>query len=156
MCHIHFNETEATSPPVDPQLLSITTGLEFFIFLSLPRFLRKKLEDFIEKKRENSSGGKEPERNRSENKDSRDRSHSWTDPQVANYNVSANFVPKFSTSLVDRRHKSLIKALVPCTKRWSNCAAIMDYKFRGFTKAFTNFAKYIIAFIFPKFKYFAK
>ena len=29
-------------------------------------------------------------------------------------------------------------------------------KFRGFTKAFTNFAKYIIAFIFAKFKYFAK
>ena len=30
------------------------------------------------------------------------------------------------------------------------------FKFRGFTKAFTNFAKYIIAFIFSKFKYFAK
>ena len=30
------------------------------------------------------------------------------------------------------------------------------FKFRGFTKAFTNFAKYIIAFIFAKFKYFAK
>ena len=29
-------------------------------------------------------------------------------------------------------------------------------KFRGFTKAFTNFAEYIIAFIFAKFKYFAK
>ena len=29
-------------------------------------------------------------------------------------------------------------------------------KFRGFTKAFTNFAKYVIAFIFAKFKYFAK
>ena len=28
--------------------------------------------------------------------------------------------------------------------------------FRGFTKAFKNFAKYIIAFIFAKFKYFAK
>ena len=27
---------------------------------------------------------------------------------------------------------------------------------RGFTKAFTNFAKYVIAFIFAKFKYFAK
>ena len=27
------------------------------------------------------------------------------------------------------------------------------FKFRGFTKAFTNFAKYIIAFIFAKFKY---
>ena len=30
------------------------------------------------------------------------------------------------------------------------------FKFRGFTKAFWNFAKYIIAFIFAKFKYFAK
>ena len=30
------------------------------------------------------------------------------------------------------------------------------FKFRGFTKAFTNFAKYIIAFIFAKFRYFAK
>ena len=30
------------------------------------------------------------------------------------------------------------------------------FKFRGFTKAFKNFAKYIIAFIFTKFKYFAK
>ena len=30
------------------------------------------------------------------------------------------------------------------------------FKFRGFTKAFTNFAKYVIAFIFAKFKYFAK
>ena len=30
------------------------------------------------------------------------------------------------------------------------------FKFRGFTKAFTNFAKYIIAFIFAKFIYFAK
>ena len=30
------------------------------------------------------------------------------------------------------------------------------FKFRGFTKAFTNFAKYIIVFIFAKFKYFAK
>ena len=30
------------------------------------------------------------------------------------------------------------------------------FKFRGFTKAFKNFAKYIIAFIFAKFKYFAK
>ena len=30
------------------------------------------------------------------------------------------------------------------------------FKFRGFTKAFTNFPKYIIAFIFAKFKYFAK
>ena len=30
------------------------------------------------------------------------------------------------------------------------------FKFRGFTKAFTNFAKYIIAFIFAKLKYFAK
>ena len=30
------------------------------------------------------------------------------------------------------------------------------FKFRGFTKAFTNFAKYIIAFIFAKFKYLAK
>ena len=29
-------------------------------------------------------------------------------------------------------------------------------KFRDFTKAFKNFAKYIIAFIFAKFKYFAK
>ena len=29
-------------------------------------------------------------------------------------------------------------------------------KFRGFTKAFMNFAKYIITFIFSKFKYFAK
>ena len=28
------------------------------------------------------------------------------------------------------------------------------FKFRGFTKAFKNFAKYIIAFIFAKFKYF--
>ena len=28
--------------------------------------------------------------------------------------------------------------------------------FRGFTKAFKNFAKYIIAFIVAKFKYFAK
>ena len=28
------------------------------------------------------------------------------------------------------------------------------FKFRGFTKAFTNFAKYIIAFIFAKPKYF--
>ena len=27
------------------------------------------------------------------------------------------------------------------------------FKFRGFTKAFTNFAKYIIAFIFAEFKY---
>ena len=33
---------------------------------------------------------------------------------------------------------------------------ILGFKFRGFTKAFTNFAKYIIAFIFAKFKYFAK
>ena len=30
------------------------------------------------------------------------------------------------------------------------------FKFRGFTKAFKNFAKYIITFIFAKFKYFAK
>ena len=30
------------------------------------------------------------------------------------------------------------------------------FKFRGFTKAFTNFAKYVIAFIFARFKYFAK
>ena len=30
------------------------------------------------------------------------------------------------------------------------------FKFRGFTKAFNNFAKYIIAFIFAKFKYFTK
>ena len=30
------------------------------------------------------------------------------------------------------------------------------FKFRGFTKAFKNFAKYIIGFIFAKFKYFAK
>ena len=30
------------------------------------------------------------------------------------------------------------------------------FKFCGFTKAFKNFAKYIIAFIFSKFKYFAK
>ena len=30
------------------------------------------------------------------------------------------------------------------------------FKFRGFTKAFTNFAKCIIDFIFAKFKYFAK
>ena len=30
------------------------------------------------------------------------------------------------------------------------------FKFRGFTKAFKNFAKYIIAFISAKFKYFAK
>ena len=30
------------------------------------------------------------------------------------------------------------------------------FKFRGFTKAFTDFAKYVIAFIFAKFKYFAK
>ena len=30
------------------------------------------------------------------------------------------------------------------------------FKFRGFTKVFTNLAKYIIAFIFAKFKYFAK
>ena len=30
------------------------------------------------------------------------------------------------------------------------------FKFRGFTKAFKNFAKYIIAFIVAKFKYFAK
>ena len=30
------------------------------------------------------------------------------------------------------------------------------FKFRGFTKAFKNFAKYIISFIFAKFKYFAK
>ena len=30
------------------------------------------------------------------------------------------------------------------------------FKFRGFTKAFTNFAKYVIAFIFAKFKYFEK
>ena len=30
------------------------------------------------------------------------------------------------------------------------------FKFRGFTKAFKNFAKYIIAFIFAKFNYFAK
>ena len=30
------------------------------------------------------------------------------------------------------------------------------FKFRGFTKAFTNFAKHVIAFIFAKFKYFAK
>ena len=30
------------------------------------------------------------------------------------------------------------------------------FKFRGFTKAFKNFAKYVIAFIFAKFKYFAK
>ena len=29
-------------------------------------------------------------------------------------------------------------------------------KFRDFTKAVTNFAKYVIAFIFAKFKYFAK
>ena len=29
------------------------------------------------------------------------------------------------------------------------------FKFRGFTKAFKNFAKYIIAFIIAKFKYFA-
>ena len=28
--------------------------------------------------------------------------------------------------------------------------------FRGFTKAFKNFSKYIIGFIFTKFKYFAK
>ena len=30
------------------------------------------------------------------------------------------------------------------------------FKFRGFKKAFTNYPKYIIAFIFAKFKYFAK
>ena len=30
------------------------------------------------------------------------------------------------------------------------------FKFRGFTKAFKNFAKYIIGFIFAKFKYFTK
>ena len=30
------------------------------------------------------------------------------------------------------------------------------FTFRGFTKTFKNFAKYIIAFIFTKFKYFAK
>ena len=30
------------------------------------------------------------------------------------------------------------------------------FKFRGFTKSFKNFAKYIIAFIFAKFKCFAK
>ena len=30
------------------------------------------------------------------------------------------------------------------------------FKFRGFTKAFKNFEKYIIAFIFAKFKYFGK
>ena len=30
------------------------------------------------------------------------------------------------------------------------------FKFRGFMKAFKNFAEYIIAFIFAKFKYFAK
>ena len=30
------------------------------------------------------------------------------------------------------------------------------FKFRGFTKALKNFAKYIIAFIFAKFKHFAK
>ena len=30
------------------------------------------------------------------------------------------------------------------------------FKFRSFTKAFKNFVKYIIAFIFAKFKYFAK
>ena len=32
----------------------------------------------------------------------------------------------------------------------------VKFKFRGFTKAFKNFPKYIIAFIFAKFKYFAK
>ena len=30
------------------------------------------------------------------------------------------------------------------------------FKFRGFTKALKTFAKYIIIFIFAKFKYFAK
>ena len=40
------------------------------------------------------------------------------------------------------------KRLVRCTMK--------KFKFRGFTKAFKNFAKYIITFIFAKFKYFAK
>ena len=35
-------------------------------------------------------------------------------------------------------------------------SSVQKFKFRGFTKAFTNFAKYVIAFIFAKFKYFAK
>ena len=30
------------------------------------------------------------------------------------------------------------------------------FKFRGFTQAFLNFTKFIIAYIFEKFKYFAK
>ena len=42
-----------------------------------------------------------------------------------------------------------------CTNPWYNLFR-EKFKFRGFMKAFKNFAKYIIAFIVAKFKYFAK
>ena len=44
--------------------------------------------------------------------------------------------------------------LIP--ENYVNGWRLEKFKFRGFTKAFTNFTKYIIAFIFAKFKHFAK
>ena len=66
------------------------------------------------------------------------------------------FLDQDKTEFFDRRHFYETGDLI---YMWT-CVFSPDYsrlfKFRGFTKAFTNFAKYIIAFIFAKFKYFAK
>ena len=52
-------------------------------------------------------------------------------------------------------HKHIIYHFEADNYKYIICFA-KKFKFRGFTKAFKNFAKYIIALIFAKFKYFAK
>ena len=50
-------------------------------------------------------------------------------------------------------HKDMKLTTQFCRLKGFGGARVFKFKFRGFTKALKNFAKYIIAFIFAKFKY---
>ena len=61
---------------------------------------------------------------------------------------------KFQTLRTRTYHVSFLKRVISRFQIYNLFRE--KFKFRGFTKAFKNFAKYIITFIFAKFKYFAK
>ena len=53
--------------------------------------------------------------------------------------------------------RKLLTIPFPVIWRFQICNLFREtFKFRGFTKAFLNFTKFIIVYIFAKFKYFSK
>ena len=77
-----------------------------------------------------------------------------------NLSESLNHQKCWENSLISRFYEQFSRSsriLGLVFRRFQICNLFREkFKFRGFTKAFKNFKKYIIAFIFAKFKYFAK